>query len=69
LLVSRRNRLKKLTGRSRSAVALSYPFRNCLGDTLEPFRLNAPENALKEEKIPNGPNGFGRFGIVDYSPQ
>jgi hypothetical protein len=25
---------------------LSYPFGNCLGDTLEPFRLDSPENAL-----------------------
>jgi hypothetical protein len=32
----------------------SYLFWNCLGDTLEPFRLDAPENALEEEKIPNG---------------
>ena len=23
---------------------LSYPFGNCLGDTFEPFRLDAPEN-------------------------
>jgi hypothetical protein len=44
---------------------LSYPFGNCLGDTLERFRRDAPENALEEEEIPNGPNGFGRFGIVD----
>jgi hypothetical protein len=53
LLVGHRNRLKKLTGRSRSAAAW-LSLLELLGDTLEPFRLDPPENALEEEKIPNG---------------
>jgi hypothetical protein len=43
---------------------LRYSFGNCLEETLEPFRLYAPQNAAPKKKIPNGANGFGRFRIV-----
>src|SRR5438445_13711055 len=37
----------------------------CLEDSLEPFRLDAAKDLTPEEQIPDSPNGFGRFGIVD----
>src|SRR6267143_4744911 len=40
--------------------------RNCLEDPLEPVRLDAPKNTAPKKKIPDGPNGLGRSGIVDY---
>ena len=45
---------------------LGYSFRNGLEDSLGPVRLNASKNAAPKEEIPNGSNGFGRSGIVDY---
>src|SRR5258708_31913905 len=41
-------------------------FGNCLEDSLEPFRLDAPKNAAPEKQIPDSSNGLGRSGIVDY---
>jgi len=44
---------------------LSDSFGNCLEDSLEPFRLDAPKNAAPKKQIPDSSNGLGRFGIVD----
>ena len=35
---------------------LGYSFRNCLEDSLEPFRLDVAKNLAPEEKL--GSNGF-----------
>src|SRR3981081_1543440 len=45
---------------------LGDSFGNCLEDSLEPFRLDAPKNLAPKQEIPDGANGFGRSGIVDY---
>src|SRR5882762_1997547 len=45
---------------------LGYPFGNCLEDSFEPFRLDAPQNLPPEEEIPDGANGFGSSHIVDH---
>jgi hypothetical protein len=43
-----------------------YSFGNCLKDTLEPLRFNAAEDLTPEKQIPDGANGFGCSGVVDY---
>jgi oxalate decarboxylase family bicupin protein len=45
---------------------LGDSFWNCLEDPLEPFRLDASKNAAPKKEIPDGPDGLGRFDIVDY---
>src|SRR5713101_486405 len=45
---------------------LGYPFGNCLEKTFEPIRINASKNLAPEEEIPDGSNGFGRFGAVHH---
>src|ERR1700739_3726640 len=45
---------------------LGDPLGNCLENTLAPLRLDASKKAPPEEKIPNGSDGFGRLGVVDY---
>src|ERR1700694_4387657 len=45
---------------------LGDTFGNCLEDSLEPFRLDAPKNLAPKQEIPDGANGFGRSGIVDH---
>jgi hypothetical protein len=45
---------------------LGDSFWDGLEDPLEPFRLDAPENAAPKKEIPDCSDGLGRSGIVDY---